>query len=326
MTKAFEAVNWDKAKKETLVFYNQMRSQFWVEDDIPVSRDLNTWATLDDVTKQVFVNVLSGLTLLDTLQASEGMTELSKAFNDETVSAVLRFMSAMEDIHAKSYSNIFGTLLTVTEREKAFESVKSNPLLQQKAYVFSRRYKHPDLKNNNFALFQACVASVFLESFAFYSGFYLPLWLKGNGKMSASGEMIRLIVRDEAVHGAFVGMLAQNLYKSFDNEGKKHCFNYTYDMLANLFKLEERYTRQLYAPLGDAFTNDVINFAKYNACKALNNLGFEAHPDYQYEEFSPIVLGALDTGTVVHDYFSGKGNSYIRAVNVTPVTDSDFIF
>ena len=52
----------------------------------------------------------------------------------------------------------------------------------------------------------AMVASVFLESYLFYSGFFYPLYLAGQGKLTASGEIINLIIRDESIHGVFVGI------------------------------------------------------------------------------------------------------------------------
>lgn len=43
-------------------------------------------------------------------------------------------------------------------------------------------------------------ASVFLESFLFYSGFFIPLYHLGNGKLVNTAEVIRLIIRDESVN------------------------------------------------------------------------------------------------------------------------------
>ncbi|PFP97746.1 ribonucleotide-diphosphate reductase subunit beta, partial [Bacillus cereus] len=63
------------------------------------------------------------------------------------------------------------------------------------------------------SLYLAMVASVFLESFLFYSGFFYPLYLAGQGRMVASGEIINLILRDESIHGVYISMLAQELYQ-----------------------------------------------------------------------------------------------------------------
>lgn len=40
----------------------------------------------------------------------------------------------------------------------------------------------------------ALVASVFLETYLFYSGFFLPLWLSGQGQMVASADIVKKII------------------------------------------------------------------------------------------------------------------------------------
>ena len=78
-------------------------------------------------------------------------------------------------------------------------------------------------KDDEISLFKAMVASVYLESFLFYSGFYYPLYFYGQGKLMQSGEIINLILRDEAIHGVYVGLLAQEIYNK-QTEAKKRNF------------------------------------------------------------------------------------------------------
>ncbi len=49
------------------------------------------------------------------------------------------------------------------------------------------------------------VASVFLESFLFYSGFYLPMHWSSRARLTNTADLIRLIIRDEAIHGYYIG-------------------------------------------------------------------------------------------------------------------------
>ena len=51
---------------------------------------------------------------------------------------------------------------------------------------------------------QKKVASVYLETFLFYSGFYTPLHYLGNNKLPNVAEIIKLIIRDESVHGTYI--------------------------------------------------------------------------------------------------------------------------
>ena len=75
----------------------------------------------------------------------------------------------MESVHAKSYSSIFSTLNTKTEINEIFEWTNTNQYLQKKAERINEIYK-------NGTPLEKKIASVFLETFLFYSGFYTPLY------------------------------------------------------------------------------------------------------------------------------------------------------
>ena len=47
---------------------------------------------------------------------------------------------------------------------------------------------------------------------------------------------------------------------------------------------------------------------------------------FDEEDINPIVLNGLKTDTKNHDFFSVKGNGYVKAVTVEKLTDEDFIF
>ncbi len=165
-------------------------------------------------------------------------------------------------------------------------------------------------------------ASVLLESYLFYSGFFYPLYLAGLGKMTSSGEIIDLILRDESIHGVYVGVLAQEKLQELPEEERKAAVNELMELLNTLHENEERYTEQLYTGIG--MTEEVQKFVRYNANKALMNLGLE--PIFPEEEVNPIVINGLSTQTKQHDFFSKKGNGYVRTTNVEPLRDEDFVF
>lgn len=95
-------------------------------------------------------------------------------------------------MHAKSYSSIFSTLNTPAEIDEIFEWTNNNQYIQFKAKAISEIYE-------NGSALQKKAASVMLESFLFYSGFYAPLYYLGINKMPNVAEVIRLIIRDESV-------------------------------------------------------------------------------------------------------------------------------
>lgn len=316
------AVNWNRPEDGyTKMFWDQNVRQFWVDEEIPLADDKLVWMTLAKEEQRVYEQVLAGLTLLDTVQGSVGMPLLSQHIPSLHAKAVLGFMGAMEHMHAKSYSSIFSTLCTSERIGELFDWVKAEPILQEKQAFVHHRYAGVQ---DDPSLYQGLAASVLLESFLFYSGFFYPLLLAGQGKMVNSGEIINLIIRDESIHGVYVGLLAQEVYAGLPEGQQAGARKGVHRMLEHLTALEERYTRMLYTPLG--LDEAVITFAHYNADKALMNLGLEPYFQVSAEAVNPVVLAGLRTETKNHDFFSTKGNGYVKAIRVEPLSDADFVF
>ncbi|UBH21907.1 class 1b ribonucleoside-diphosphate reductase subunit beta [Macrococcus armenti] len=332
------AINWNKPENIFNVLWRQNIAQMWTDTEFKVSRDIPSWEELSLDEKAAYSKILAGLTGLDTLQGDVGMPLIMMDTDTDRKRAVFSFMAFMEHMHAKSYSTIFTTLLPPSETDYLLdEFTKEQPQLVKKADKIAKTYLeiNPDIsvkpmpykergRYDLFASYMARVASVFLESFLFYSGFYYPLYLKGNGKMVASGEIIRKILLDESIHGVAVGLDAQDIYKHLDVESKAEADKAREELLQTLYDNEVQYAKEIYSPLGSEILDDVLRYVRYNANKALANLGVkEAFP---HEEFNPVVMNALDTKTSTHDFFSVKGDGYEIARNSTPLADEDFVF
>ena len=162
---------------------------------------------------------------------------------------------------------------------------------------------------------------MFLETFLFYSGFFTPLYYLGHNKLNNVAEIIKLILRDESVHGTYIGYKFQlgmkDLGENEQQELKDWMYNFLYDLYAN----EEKYVHKVYDQVG--WTEEVLTFTRYNANKALMNLGQDPlFPDTE-ADVNPIVMNGISTGTSNHDFFSQVGNGY-RLGNVEPMSDEDY--
>ncbi|WP_161512443.1 class 1b ribonucleoside-diphosphate reductase subunit beta, partial [Bacillus velezensis] len=254
-------------------------------------------------------------------QGNTGMPTIAQHIAGHQRKAVLNFMAMMENaVHAKSYSNIFMTLAPTETINEVFEWVKTNPYLQRKAARIVGLYNAIE-PGDDISLYKALVASVYLESFLFYSGFYYPLYFAGQGKLTNSGEIISLIIRDEAIHGVYTGLLAQEIYNRQAHSVQLELRDFAVDLLTELYDNEVAYAEDLYDAVG--LTHDVKRFMRYNANKALQNLAFD--PYFEDETPNPIVMNGLSTKTKSHDFFSQKGNGYKKAT-VESLKDSDFYF
>ena len=206
-------------------------------------------------------------------------------------------------VHAKSYSNIFSTLCSSKEIDEAFRWSEENHNLQRKADIVLGHYHGDDpLKRK--------VASTLLEGFLFYSGFYLPLYWSSRAKLTNTADMIRLIVRDESVHGYYIGYKYQKALALESLSRQAELKDYTFELLYELFENECEYTQDLYDELG--LTEDVKMFLRYNGNKALMNLGYEPMFPKDETNVNAAILSALSPGgDENHDFFSGSGSSYV---------------
>ena len=316
--KPVEAINWNSIPDEKdLEVWDRLTGNFWLPEKVPVSNDLPSWKTLTEQEKETTMRVFTGLTLLDTIQGTVGAISLlpdSQTLHEEAVYTNIAFM---ESVHAKSYSNIFMTLATTPMINDAFRWSEENENLQKKAKIILSYYKGEDpLKKK--------VASTLLESFLFYSGFYLPMYFSSRAKLTNTADIIRLIIRDEAVHGYYIGYKFQQAYKQLDEERQAELKEYTFDLVYDLYDNEIDYTEDLYDELG--WTEDVKRFLRYNANKALTNLGFEGLFPADETRVSPAILSSLSPNADEnHDFFSGSGSSYVIG-KAEDTTDDDWDF
>ena len=318
-TQPFQAVNWNRPSSELAqVFWDQQWKQIWFPEEIAVSKDLKQWQHFEH--QETYKKVFGGLTLLDTIQTNIGMNEIARFTPDLQEKAVLTVFGSFEAIHAKSYSYIFTTLCTNSEIDTIFEWVQKNEFLQYKAHKIAEVYGSIQ-ENDPESLWKAMFASVMLESFLFYSGFFYPLYLGGQGTLRNSAEIISLILRDESIHGVAVGYFAQNIFKTFDAQQQEALTVWGYEFLLDLYQNEMRYTDDLYAETG--LSPEVKAYVRYNANKALMNLGLDVmFPD---EEINPIVMNGIANTGSTYDFFSQKGATYAVA-KVAPITDETFSF
>ncbi|WP_454084465.1 class 1b ribonucleoside-diphosphate reductase subunit beta [Georgenia sp. Marseille-Q6866] len=313
-----QAINWNRVQDEKDVeVWDRLTGNFWLPEKVPLSNDIQSWNTLSVAEQTMTTRVFTGLTLLDTIQGTVGAVSLIPDAVTPHEEAVYTNIAFMESVHAKSYSSIFSTLISTREIDGAFAWSEENEHLQRKAAIIMEYYRGDDPEKRK-------VASVMLESFLFYSGFYAPMYWSSRAKLTNTADLIRLIIRDEAVHGYYIGYKFQKAIETASPERRQELKDYTFELLLELYDNEEQYTEDLYGPLG--LTDDVNAFLRYNANKALMNLGYEGLFPKDQTNVNPAILSSLSPNADEnHDFFSGSGSSYVigKAVD-TEDEDWDF--
>src|SRR5680860_124337 len=218
-----DAINWNKIEDEKdLEVWDRLVGNFWLPEKIPVSNDIPSWNTLTEDEKVLTMRVFTGLTLLDTIQGTVGAVSLIPDALTPHEEAVYTNIAFMESVHAKSYSSIFSTLCSTRQIDEAFRWSEENQNLQRKAEIVMQYYRGD-------SPLQRKVASTLLESFLFYSGFYLPMYWSSRAKLTNTADVIRLIIRDEAVHGYYIGYKFQKGLAMVSQARVAELKDYTYE-------------------------------------------------------------------------------------------------
>lgn len=311
-------INWNKVEDPIdLEVWNRLTANFWLPEKVPLSNDIQSWATLKPEEKLLTMRVFTGLTMLDTIQGTIGAMSLLPDSRTQHEEAVITNIAFMESVHAKSYSSVFSTLTSTQEIDEAFRWSEENPYLQKKAEIVLSYYRGEDPLTRK-------IASTLLESFLFYSGFYLPMYWSSRAKLTNTADLIRLIIRDEAVHGYYIGYKFQQAYNELNYDEQEGIKSYAYNLLMELYENEIKYTADLYDEIG--LTEDVKKFLHYNANKALMNLGFDPLFPKEVTDVNPAILSALSPNSDEnHDFFSGSGSSYVIGKHEA-TTDDDWDF
>lgn len=316
---AFEAINWNNVPEFENSVWQKLVQNFWLPEKISLSNDIPTWSTLTAAEKLLVMRVFTGLTMLDTIQGRFGATSLLKDATTLFEEAIYGNIGFMEHVHAKSYSSIFSTLASTTEIDQSFRWSTENQWLLKKAEIIMSYYRDQD---DAHAPLKRKAASVLLESFLFYSGFYLPLYLNSQAKLPNTADIIKLIIRDEAIHGYYIGAKFQEEMKKIPEAEQAELTEWVYDLLDELYENEVRYTQDLYDEHG--LTEEVKKFLRYNANRALQNLGLDEV--FASEEIDPSIKNQLTGGSSeIFDFFSGSGANYTIGVK-EDISDDDFDF
>lgn len=312
------SVNWNKIDDDKdLEVWNRAVQNFWLPEKIPVSNDLASWNTLDEKWQKLITRTFTGLTLLDSIQATVGdPAQIPNSLTDheQVIYANFAFMVA---VHARSYGTIFSTLCTSEQIEEAHEWVINTESLQERARFLIPYYVGDDpLKSK--------VAAALMPGFLLYGGFYLPFYLSSRAKLPNTSDIIRLILRDKVIHNYYSGYKYQRKVEKLPKEKQEEMKEFVFDTLYKLIDLEKKYLEELYGEFGLA--EDAIKFSLYNAGKFLQNLGYDSPFTEEETYIKPEIFTQLSArADENHDFFSGNGSSYIMGVS-EETEDEDWEF
>jgi ribonucleoside-diphosphate reductase subunit M2 len=210
--------------------YKKQVECFWRAEEVDLSKDLASWATLSNDEKN-FIKVIiaffaasDGIVLENLAARFMGDVQLSEA------RAFYGFQIAMENIHSEMYSLLIDTYIKDSqEKTHLFKALQNYPCIRKKA-DWTRQWIYS--KEASFAtrlLAFACVEGIF-----FSGAFCAIFWLKKRGLMPGLTFSNELISRDEALHTEFAILLYSKLRNQLEP-------NLVKDIIMQAVKIEQEF-------------------------------------------------------------------------------------
>ncbi len=215
------AINWNRLEDEKdLEVWDRLTGNFRLPEKVPVSNDIPSWQKMTEDEHTLTMHVFTGLTLRDTIQGTVGAvsrirmrsprtrrpcTPTSPSWNPCTPKAT-RPSSPPCAPPNRSTRPSTGARTTSSCRKGGNRA----RLLRGRQPVQAQGGLHP------------------AQSFLFYSGFYLPMYFSAHAKLTNTADVIRLIIRDEAVHGYDIGHKYQKGIAQLSDAERLDLQDYTY--------------------------------------------------------------------------------------------------
>ena len=287
-TARLRPTHWNRISDDkVLEMWSQLTAHFWPRETVPLSSDDQEWQALAPHERTLTMRALTGLAMLDTVQAAVGeicQIEGARTKHEEAV-------YFMQSVHARPHPSVFSTLTRTREVDEPYQWAVSNDLLQQRCKKVLQYYYGPDPPKRK-------VFSTLPYSLQLYAGVYLPLHLSVRAFLTNTADMIRLILGDEAVHGYYSGYKYERGLEAHSGRRDK-----MQDFMCCLLGEPHESLRRM---------EDVAVFVRYNASKDVMNLGYPARFNGDETAVRPESLAALaPSADENHGLFSRSGSSYV---------------
>lgn len=187
--------------------YKKQVECFWRAEEVDLSKDLASWATLTSDEKNFIKAIIAFFAASDGIVLENLAVRFMSDVQLCEARAFYGFQIAMENIHSEMYSLLIDTYIRDKEEKNVlFKALQHYPCIKKKA-DWTRQWIHSETASFAARLLAfACVEGIF-----FSGAFCAIFWLKKRGLMPGLTFSNELISRDEALHTEFAILLYKKL-------------------------------------------------------------------------------------------------------------------
>lgn len=201
-------------------FALKQRSQFWLETEIPLHKDIQQWPTLSEGNRQLCIKNLAFQVLGDSLAGRiPGMVLLALCSNEELEGLLIQ-IGYFESLHSRSYTHIIKSVMPDADQAIKNE-IRNNPFVSRRvsqvSSVFDELYglglqylqnketyglpKRMEVEYKlRILLVKAYFALYALEQVLFYTSFACNFGLANQDILPGVANILTLIIKDEFLH------------------------------------------------------------------------------------------------------------------------------
>lgn len=262
--------------------YTIMVNNHWIPQKISLVEDKTTIKELTTDEMNAFIDTLSFLIALDSMQTAN-LPKLSDYITAPEVSQLFTLQTFQEMIHSQSYQYLLQELFPTVDREMIYNRWRDNPLLLERNQFIADQYEmfnqEPTLENFKIAL----AGDMALEGIYFYEGFNFFYMLAARNKVARVASMIKYIENDEQTH---VSMMVHLIREIFDNNTKDK--ELLFNTLMTASQHEIRYGQATYGNrilgISEESTEQHVKWTTNQRCKALRiDLCYPGYTKNPYE-------------------------------------------
>ena len=252
-------------------FALKQRSQFWMETEIPLHKDISQWPSLPQEYKDLCIKNLAFQVLGDSLAGRVPGTVLLSLCSNEELEGLIVQIGYFESLHSRAYTHIIKTVMPDADKVIKDE-IRNNPFVSRRVapiaevfdelYVLGLQYQldkpHYEDKIDRLRaeyplrllLIKAYFALYALESVLFYTSFACNFGLANQDILPGIANELTLIIKDEFLHAqadlAILGILEQEWPYEYEKVIKS---GYPQKLFTEIMQIESEWSDYV---MGDA--------------------------------------------------------------------------
>ncbi|MEK5060608.1 ribonucleotide-diphosphate reductase subunit beta [Paenibacillus shunpengii] len=305
-------LNWNDIRMPHMYkLYKVLLLNYWIADEIPMSKDAQQFPHLDAEEQRTFKINIGLLAVLDSMQTMF-VGDVREYLTDSSLEAISAIIAQQEVVHNQSYSYVLSSLVSWDEQKEIFEYWKHDPVLLERNRFIADIYQNFRDEATPQTFFEALVADMILEGIFFYSTFAFFYNLARDQKMMGTAQMISYIQRDENQHCYFFAEVYKQLLADYPELNTKENMDYVYRTINRAVELETNWAHYTLQKVRGINLPELEDYIKFTANKRLRLMGM----DKAYEgvdvnsmpwikPFSDEALNATKT-----DFFEAKSRNY----------------